>query len=90
MVLKTSSIGCILCFELEGAEDGFKNDRVFVFVNYYLRINRSGQLYLLLGTKGHILASCQFSAVYHEWLRSCDCFSYDLPYWWISTRGPPL
>ena len=24
MVLKTSSIGCILCFELEGAEDGFK------------------------------------------------------------------
>ena len=34
MMLKTSTIGCMLCFELEGAEDGFKNDRVFVFVNY--------------------------------------------------------
>ena len=34
MMLKTSSIGCILCFELEGGEDRFKIDRVFVFVNY--------------------------------------------------------
>ena len=33
-MLETGSIGFILCFELEGAEDRFKNDRVFVFVNY--------------------------------------------------------